>query len=277
MNTSRTSKMLIAATMGTALGGLSAATLGATVTLSVGSPSHQAQVTAGQRIAWTITAEVSGDCEGLALVLVNLMHASPEPELFALSAAPGAPAGMEGFDRPAGFCNPLPDGTGSAYGGTPVMGDVVGGLLEIGGAQNTFGTAGETMGFDTVVEPGIGQQPGGQVIAAGSFTAPRTPGVYTLELQDGAANVLTSLGGAGEVSSVAKAAVELGDAAFTFEVVPGAPCAADLSGDGLIGSEDLNIVLGAFGTSAAGDVTGDGQTTSEDLNVVLAGFGGVCR
>lgn len=47
----------------------------------------------------------------------------------------------------------------------------------------------------------------------------------------------------------------------------------DLSGDGVIDSTDLNIVLASFGTGPGGDVNGDGKTNSADLNLVLAAFG----
>ncbi len=53
-------------------------------------------------------------------------------------------------------------------------------------------------------------------------------------------------------------------------------CLADLSGDGMVDSQDLNIVLGAFGMSGAGDINGDFQTNSIDLNLILGAFGQAC-
>lgn len=50
----------------------------------------------------------------------------------------------------------------------------------------------------------------------------------------------------------------------------------DLSGDGVVDSLDLNILLVAFGSTGAGDLTGDGITDSLDLNTLLAQFGGQC-
>lgn len=53
----------------------------------------------------------------------------------------------------------------------------------------------------------------------------------------------------------------------------------DLNGDGFVGQDDLNIVLGAWGTSVtpgdplAGDPSGDGFVGQDDLNDVLAGWG----
>ncbi len=55
-------------------------------------------------------------------------------------------------------------------------------------------------------------------------------------------------------------------------------CPADLSGDGIVDSADLNILLAAFGAigETAGDVDGDGDTDSADLNGLLAAFGLSC-
>lgn len=53
-------------------------------------------------------------------------------------------------------------------------------------------------------------------------------------------------------------------------------CPGDLTGDGAVGSTDLNVLLGSFGLDAGGDLDGDGDTDSADLNVVLAAFGGEC-
>lgn len=55
-------------------------------------------------------------------------------------------------------------------------------------------------------------------------------------------------------------------------------CPADVTGDGVVDSLDLNGVLAAFGSAGelAGDVTGDGVVDSLDLNAVLAAFGGGC-
>jgi len=49
----------------------------------------------------------------------------------------------------------------------------------------------------------------------------------------------------------------------------------DASGDSLVNSTDLNIVLSGFGQATPiGDVSGDGAIDSTDLNIVLTGFGG---
>ncbi|MCH2135501.1 MAG: hypothetical protein MK101_02840 [Phycisphaerales bacterium] len=52
----------------------------------------------------------------------------------------------------------------------------------------------------------------------------------------------------------------------------GGPCGADLSGDGVIDVQDLDLVLADWGT-AEGDVTGDGITTILDVLEVLMAWG----
>ncbi len=53
-------------------------------------------------------------------------------------------------------------------------------------------------------------------------------------------------------------------------------CPEDLSGDGVIDSIDLNILLAEFGTGSCGDIDGDNDTDSFDLNLLLAVFGDPC-
>ncbi|MGP1347910.1 MAG: S8 family serine peptidase [Phycisphaerales bacterium] len=54
-------------------------------------------------------------------------------------------------------------------------------------------------------------------------------------------------------------------------------CDEDLTGDGSIDSDDLGLLLGAFGTSSAGDIDGDGDTDSDDLGLLLSAFGSNCE
>ncbi len=61
------------------------------------------------------------------------------------------------------------------------------------------------------------------------------------------------------------------------EPVTPAPLCADLTGDGVVDSGDLNIILASFNVNDAGDLDGDGLTYSTDLNIVLAQFGDTCE
>ncbi|MGP1346003.1 MAG: S8 family serine peptidase [Phycisphaerales bacterium] len=54
-------------------------------------------------------------------------------------------------------------------------------------------------------------------------------------------------------------------------VEPG--CPGDLDDSGGVNSNDLGILLSAFGSSDAGDLDGDGDTDSDDLGLLLGSFG----
>ncbi len=53
-------------------------------------------------------------------------------------------------------------------------------------------------------------------------------------------------------------------------------CPGDLDGDNMVTSNDLNILLAAFGANGDGDLDDDGDTDSADLNILLAAFGDNC-
>ncbi|MGP1346181.1 MAG: hypothetical protein ACTS3F_05870 [Phycisphaerales bacterium] len=50
-------------------------------------------------------------------------------------------------------------------------------------------------------------------------------------------------------------------------------CPGDLDGDCDTDSDDLGILLSAFGSTGAGDLDGDGDTDSDDLGILLSDFG----
>ena len=59
----------------------------------------------------------------------------------------------------------------------------------------------------------------------------------------------------------------------------GAPCPADVDGDGFIGFSDLNVVISQFNTSGSnlqGDVNDDGAVDFADLNIVISLFNTDC-
>jgi hypothetical protein len=60
-------------------------------------------------------------------------------------------------------------------------------------------------------------------------------------------------------------------------VLPKAATCHDLTGDTIIDSADLNVLLAGFGDSDAGDLDGDGLTGSSDLNLLLTDFGETCE
>lgn len=63
--------------------------------------------------------------------------------------------------------------------------------------------------------------------------------------------------------------------ALLFTIPKGAPCPADLDGDGAVGSSDLAILLGSWGMSGgAADLDEDGVVGSGDLALMLGTWGG---
>jgi len=159
----------------------------ATVTLSLSSPQNGQTVSAGSTVTWTISYTVSaGDNAGLALLACDLSQGDNNPVRFDLPSAAGAPAAMTNFARPAGISNP--NGYGGSQRGTAGQKN----LVQIGGAQNTFGAArpaGTGVAESANVVGGLGQS-GSVVLATGSFVAPSTQGAYTFSISNGVANVL---------------------------------------------------------------------------------------
>ena len=246
---------------------------GGVATLELSSPSSGHLVAPGQQIEWTITVSLSaGDNLGLALIAVDLVQDPANPELFDLPSAVGLPAGMAGFDLPAGIANRA-SGGGSAYGGTPTGTSGMQNLRQIGGSQNTLGVvplAG--IGEDIVVETGVGQG-GPQVIASGSFAAPVTLGDYTFFLVDPIVNTLVQeMAGPPALWLVGEATISLGGA-MGFRVTA---CPADFDGDGQVRVPDLIFLLGTWGTCVGdcpADFDGSGDVRVPDLIFLLGEWG----
>jgi len=55
-------------------------------------------------------------------------------------------------------------------------------------------------------------------------------------------------------------------------VVPPPACPADLSRDGMVGAQDITILLSSWGMPG-GDVTGDGMTNAQDITAMLSAWG----
>lgn len=246
----------------------------ANVVFNVTSPSHGAAVPAGTMIQWSITATASGgDNLGLSLVSVDLIQAPANPSLIDLVPATAIPAGMEGFSRPQGICNPGPGGVGTGYGGTSVGSIGQRNLVQIGGAQNTFGEAGASIGSDANVDVGLGQSPGEQLIAQGSFVGPSVPGTYSFGITNLLANTLVAVNLPPALSPSDAAMTAAGQGSFSFTICR----AADVNQDAAVTIADLSPFVGALldpdeGSQIArcsADVNGDGAVDGADVQLFV--------
>lgn len=199
-------------------------------------------VKAGKVIEWKIYVHAStGDNHGLALGIVDMEQATTNPKAIILN--PGvAPTEMQDFNLPNGIANVGPAPGTSGYGGTPLPQLQPSGankLVQIGGAQNNTGRVGIT-GFaqDVQVEENVGHEPGGRLLARGTFTAPNKVGIYKLFLSNPIANTFIDVQNPPAVSAVAPAAATLCDGAVSFRVVRQL-CLADIDGNGIVGPGDL--------------------------------------
>ncbi len=241
-----------------------------TVTVSLNSPQNNQIVAPGSTINWSVSFSVSsGDNLGLALLSTDLTQDASNPVKFDIPAAVAVPAGMTNFARPAGIANP-----GSGYLGTSVGTAGQRNLLQIGGAQNTFGVAqpaGSGIAESANVVSGVGQS-GAQALASGSFAAPGTCGTYTYRLANVKANVLTTIGTPPNFSTVNDAAVTLAAATISFSI----GVAGDVNSDGSVNESDLGILLSNWQLNVTpntnGDVTGDGVVNESDLGLLLANW-----
>jgi hypothetical protein len=231
---------------GLAVGMMASAALATgTVTLYLESPAGGHTIAAGSTVNWTIKVGVStGDNYGLALLACDLVQAAANPAKFDLppGTASTIPAEMAIFDRPAGIANPGENGAASGFIGVQRGTAGQKNLIQIGGGQNTFGTAmpaGSGIGENALVSSGIGQGASPQLVLSGSFTAPATQGTYTFSLQNGTANVLTTVGAPPQFSQCSSATIDASGASFTFTVGT-AICVGDLNCDGVINFGDIN-------------------------------------
>lgn len=265
--------------VGAILFGAGTAFAAGTVTLSLESNQSGANVVAGTTIDWEVTVSVSsGDNMGLALVGTDLNQDPGNPELFDLP--PGdegsIDATMTKFSRPEGISNPGEgDATTGFVGvqrGTPGEQN----LKQIGGALNTFGEAGTTIGTEPNVTPGVGQG-STQSIVSGSFAAPSTPGTYSFSLENAFANTLDSIGSPPDFSPVSAATVAYGQQTLTITVVqPG-----DTNCDGEVDTFDIDAFIAALSGEAAydaqqpgcdfmtADVNGDGEVDTFDIDAFI--------
>ena len=210
----------------------------------IAGPSVQGGTVVHYGIAAHVIDVGDSGCAGLAAVTADLQQYpltafGSQPPL-ALTPGTRGPD-LANFDRPLGIANPVPGqitSSASAFGGTVLDTQGYGypGLIQIGGAQNTFGMPGTNyLGSSQTPVAGVGLQAQGQVIASGSFIAPTVPGEYALYLENVYVNYLQTVGGPGVPSEVASATVFVGDPVF-FTVVP---CLVDYNHDTVVNSDDL--------------------------------------
>lgn len=251
------------------------------VTMSLSSPQAGSNVAPGATINWSISFSVSqGDNAGLALIVVDLTQNNANPAYLDIPPATAVPAPMTNFSRPAGICNP--GETNPVTGFTGLQRGTPGrkNLLQIGGAQNTFGLArpsGSGSAENANVIGAVGQS-GSVLLASGSFAAPATPGAYTFQLANPAANVLTAISAPPSFSPVTQATLSAPSGSFTF-TVGGVVCPGDVDGDNDVDLSDLATLLSQFGSTGSGfsgDLDHDGDVDLSDLATLLANFGQVC-
>jgi hypothetical protein len=252
------------------------------VTINLVSPQSNMAVAPGQNIDWQIEAEVSeGDNAGLALILIDLVQSFSNPQFFDMTPPAQVPPVMQNFAAPNGFANP-----GSGYTGT-LVGDIgERNLKQIGGAQNSFGQPGQSMGQSVNVDPGIGQ--GSPVIVVeGSFAAPPVPGDYAIFLENAVVNTFDAINTAPTASPVSPAAPLLLDAILFFTVDDTIQLRADVNCDGAVDGRDVAPFAVALADPASypamypecqlsqGDVNNDSLIDTNDIadfvNCLLAG------
>ncbi len=254
-----------------------------TVTFTLDSPSNGQTVAPGTTITWNIRVSVStGDNAGLALFACDLV---PDPSNPAFDIPPGnaasIPTIMQGFDRPRGVTNPGEGGAASGYIGVQRGTTGHKSLVQIGGAQNTFGQAGTGFAIDPNVTGGIGQ-PGPQLVLSGSFAAPSTAGVYRFSPANAVANTLVTVNVPPNFSPVEHATTNVTGATITF-TVGAATCRGDMNCDGLVNFADIDafvaILSGGTPCNAYNaDVNGDGHIDFGDIDpfVALLSSGATC-
>jgi len=237
-----------------------------------------AVVQPGDPVDWTISFRALGMDYGVALLIVDFVQNELNPGAVAIPPADGVPTGMEGFAAPYGISN-VGDGS---YRGTPYGTDCKSNLYQIGGAQNTFGVAGTTMGQDTTVETDVGQN-AAQTLATGEFDAPDEHGVYVFQIRDAEATVFESVGSQGQPSVVAEPDF-LTYVASSFTVIV---CPGDVDLDGDVDAGDLATFFGAYGSCETGpnpddydydcDFNRDHCVDGADLGILLGHYGDICN
>lgn len=257
-----------------------AAAAGSTARFRLSSPADHSKLQPGAIVPWSLSVALSADDnEGLALALVDLVQEEGHPAEIALPSAGGAPGGLAHFDVPQGFANPGSGALPGGFGGSQIQVPGQGFLLQIGGAQNTFGTPGNLMGKQSNVLTGVAR--GKEILLAqGSFEAPHASGTYRLSLANAIANTLVRREAATGHWRVEAALAVVDSGSISFTVETGAPelfVRADTNLDGTVNISDASTILGhlflgspaSLGCQAAADVDGNGSVSLTDAIFLL--------
>ena len=238
-------------------------------------------VAPGGDVDWQITATLDSGL-GLALVGVDLVQDAGNPATFDIPYADSAPAAMTNFARPAGITNP-PEGSSTGYEGSQRGTAGAMNLIQIGGAQNSFGEAmagGTGVAENATVVGNVGI--GGQVIATGTIVAPATEGDYTISLAAGFANVFTAINTPPAYSPVAAATAAYGTQSVMFTVGGSTYEIGDVNCDGAVNFGDIDpfvlAITDAVGYAAAypdcdrdlADINDDAAVNFGDIDPFVA-------
>jgi len=251
-----------------------------TVTLSLTSPQSGDIVPPGSTVNWAINFGVtSGNNAGLALLSVDLVQSAANPVKFDLPPASTVPAAMLNFSRPAGISNPGETNPVTGYVGVQRGTAGQKNLRQIGGAQNTMGQArpaGSGIAESASVVSNVGK--GGSVtLASGWFAAPATPGVYTFQIENVIANVLTAVNPAPQHSTVARADTSIAAGSISFIVGPNACDACDVNCDGVSNGRDIQRFVRSLQPAppppcspCAGNMNAAGGVTVADVSTFVS-------
>ena len=230
-------------------------------------------------VDWELAITAYPGHEGLAAFCADLVQDASNPAQFDLPPADPAslPPDMAGFNWPAGIANPPEGGGASGYFGVQRGTPGERNLVQLGGAQNSFGIPGITMGTDADVEADVGHP--SIVAMSGSFPVQREPGEYVFHLTHVAANVFEQVNAA-PASSPAHPTVVLTSAIGISFV----SCIGDIDHDGSVGLSDLAALTGsAYGTCEGDpdydpevDLNADGCIDLADLSELMGNYGINC-
>jgi hypothetical protein len=230
-------------------------------------------------VDWELAITARPGHAGLAAFCADLLQDASNPAKFDLPPADPAslPFEMEGFTWPAGIGNPgegdNPSGYFGLQRGTPGERN----LVQLGGAQNSFGIPGITMGTDVDVEADVGRPT--IVAMSGSFAVQREPGTYAFRLKDVVATVFEQVNPP-PASSPAKRTLVLTLATGISFI----SCIGDIDHDGFVGLSDLAALTGsAYGTCEGDpdydpevDLNADGCVNLTDLSELMGNYGTNC-